>query len=50
MSHDLIRPDGAVTVVKVLSEEHTAGNAVAIELDDLSVTPLPTLWRRHLER
>lgn len=50
LSHDLIRPDGSVTRVEVLSEEHTVGNAVVLELYDLGVTPLPTLWRSHLER
>ena len=49
LTHDLAQPDGDTTRVEVLSEEHTAGNAVALDLDDLSVTPLPVLWRRHLD-
>jgi len=49
LTHDLARPDGGTTRVEILSEEHTAGNAIGLELDDLSVTPLPALWRRHLD-
>ncbi len=50
LSSDIVRPDGGVTTVEVLSEEHTTGNAVALDIDELSITGLPTLWRRHLDR
>jgi Icc-related predicted phosphoesterase len=49
LTHDLPRHDGGVTRVEVLSEEHTVGNSVVLDLDDLAVVPLPVLWRRHLD-
>lgn len=48
LTHDLIRGDGGTTRVEVLSEEHTTGNAISLDLLTLAVTGLPDLWHRHL--
>lgn len=50
VTHDLRRSNGGITRVEVLSEEHTAGNAVVLDLDDLSVRPLGELWREERGR
>lgn len=51
-SQDLQRTvDNGITRVEVLSEEHTAGNAVVLDLLDPTrpIQALPHVWRRWLE-
>lgn len=47
--HDLRHDDGHTTTVHVLDKEHTSGNAVVLDLVDLSVRPLREAWNsQHL--
>ena len=44
----LTLPDGSVTEVHVLSEEHTTGNAVVLDLSDMTVANLLGVWRKAI--
>ena len=48
--HDLVRSDGGTTEVHVLSDEHTGGNAVVLDLADLSVSELRKEWSKAASR
>lgn len=48
VTHELVRRDGGTTRVEVLSEEHTVGHAVSLDLVTLSTMGLPELWRSRL--
>ncbi len=47
VSATVTRRDGGMSRVEVLGEEHTPGNSVMLNLDDLTVESLPERWRDH---
>ncbi len=51
VTHEIERADGGTSRVEVLSDEHTLGNAVVLDLVDVTrpVRPLPDAWREHLD-